>query len=171
MNLTNIKPCKEAPKGLLQINDAKIIFRNFEGCEGDYNRAGDRNFAVVIDDLAVADELIADGWNVKIRPPKDEDGEPFAYLKVKVAFNEYGPHVYLISGGSRRRLEADTVGCIDRMDILSVDMDIRPYDWEINGKSGRTAYLQGMEVIQRLDRFTARYEEAAHNIPEENDIF
>ena len=36
-------------------------------------------------------------------------------------------------------------------------MDIRPYDWEVNDKTGRSAYLQAIEVIQNIDRFGAKY--------------
>ena len=35
----------------LPVFGAEMIFRNFEGREGDYNRAGDRNFSVVIPDI------------------------------------------------------------------------------------------------------------------------
>lgn len=54
------------------------------------------------------------------------------------------------------------MGLIDDIDILSVDMDIRPYDWEVNGKTGRTAYLQSMQVTQEVDRFAARFAEEEH---------
>ena len=51
------------------------------------------------------------------------------------------------------------------IDILKVDLDVRPYDWDVNGKQGRTAYLQGMDVVQDCDRFAARYAEEEY--PEE----
>lgn len=54
---------------------------------------------------------------------------------------------------------------MDEIDIRSVNLDVRPYDWEVNGKTGRTAYLQSMEVIQEIDRFAARY--AEEESPEE----
>ena len=38
-------------------------------------------------------------------------------------------------------------------------MDIRPYDWDVNGKQGRTAYLQAINVVQNIDRFGAMYAE------------
>ena len=65
-----------------------------------------------------------------------------------------------MSGSRSNRLDEDSVGVIDDVDILSVNLDIRPYDWDVNGKSGRTAYLQSIEVIQKVDRFAAKYVES-----------
>ena len=148
-----------APKGILQIDEARIIFRNFEGKGSKFNREGDRNFAVVIDDEDIKEALVREGWNVKIKPPREEDDIPFMYLPVKVKFNDYGPNVYLKSGTNVVRLDEESVSCLDDVDIVSVDMDLRPYDWSVNGSEGRTAYLQAIHVTQRVDRFASRFEE------------
>ena len=145
-------------RGILQIEDARIIYRNFAGIGSKYNREGDRNFAVIIPNQEIADELIADGWAVKIKPPRDEDESPFMYLPVKVKFNNRGPAAYVKSGNSVQRLNEDTIGMLDEIDIQSVDMDLRAYDWEVNGKTGRSAYLQAINVIQNIDRFGAQYQ-------------
>lgn len=147
-----------APRDILQIDDTRIVYRNFTGVGSKFNREGDRNFAVVIPDQEVADALLDQGWNVKIRPPRDEDEDPFMYLPVKVRFNDRGPNVYLKSGSNLVKLDEETISCLDEIDILGVDLDIRPYDWEVNGKTGRTAYLQSMKVTQNLDRFAAAEE-------------
>ena len=149
-----------APRDILQINDARIIYRNLRGEGNKFNREGDRNFAVVIPNQELADELIDRGWNVKIKELIDE--EPFRYLPVKVKFNDRGPQVYLVSGNAYRKLSEDIVSIVDEIDIRSVNLDVRPYDWKVNGKTGRTAYLQSMEVIQEIDRFAARYAEEEH---------
>ena len=145
-------------RGILQIEDARIIYRNFAGIGSKYNRDGDRNFAVIIPNQEIADELIADGWAVKIKPPRDEDDSPFMYLPVKVKFNGRGPAAYVKSGNSVQRLNEETIGMLDEIDIQSVDMDLRAYDWEVNGKTGRSAYLQAINVIQNIDRFGAQYQ-------------
>lgn len=142
-----------APNEILQIDDAKIIFRNISGAPGKYNREGDRNFAVVIPTDEMADELNARGWNVIVKPPREEGEEPLRYLKVKMKFNDYGPVVYLRTGNSQNKLSEDTVGIIDNIDILTVSLDIRPYNWVMDGKQGRSAYLQAMCVTQKVDRF------------------
>ena len=111
----------------------------------------------MIEDPDTADTLADRGWNVKIKPGRDEDEEPFMRLPVKVKFTEYGPNVYLRTGDRVNKLDEESIGCLDNIDIESVSMDIRPYDWEVNGRTGRTAYLQSMEVVQRIDRFAARY--------------
>ena len=156
-----------APKNIVQIDDARIIYRNFSGAPSQFNREGDRNFAVVIPDQEIADALIEQGWNVKIKPPRDDQDTPFMFLSVKVKFNDRGPNVYLKTGHALNKLTEETVGMLDDVDIISVDLDIRPYDWEINGKTGRTAYLHSMQVTQQIDRFAAQFaeEEAEDEIP------
>ena len=147
-----------APRDILQIDNARIVYRNFSGEGSKFNREGDRNFAVIIEDEETANALTELGWNVKIKPPRDADDEPFMFLPVKVKFNDRGPAVYLKSGNADPvKLEEDTVGCLDDIDILNVNLDIRPYNWEVNGKEGRTAYLQSMMVIQDVDRFAAMF--------------
>ena len=148
-----------APRGILQIDDARIIYRNFAGAGSKYNREGDRNFAVIIPEKEMADALIAEGWNVKVKPPRDEDEDPFMFLPIKVKFNDRGPNAYLQTGARMNRLDEESIACLDDVDIISVDMDVRPYDWEVNGKAGRTAYLQSIKVVQEIDRFAARYAE------------
>ena len=148
-----------APKEILQIDDARIIYRNFAGVGGKYNREGDRNFAVVIPDEELADKLVEKGWNVKIKPARDEGDIPFMYLPVKVKFNDRGPAVYLQTGNKCNKLDEASIDCLDNVDIMCVDLDIRPYDWVVNGKEGRTAYLQSIKVVQEIDRFAAQFVE------------
>lgn len=149
-----------APKGILQIDDIdgrQIIFKNFEGRGDKFNREGDRNFSLRIDDENTADALVKEGWNVRIKEGRDEDEGPFMRLPIKVKFTNYGPNVYLRTGDRVNELNEESIACLDNIEIDSVSMDIRPYDWDVNGRTGRTAYLQSMEVVQRIDRFAARY--------------
>lgn len=145
-----------APRGILQIDDARLIFKNFAGRADKFNREGDRNFAIIIPDEEMANELINLGWNVKIKPPREDGDDPFMYMSVKVKFNDRGPNVYLVTGRNQNRLDEESISILDNVYMSSVDLDIRPYDWEINGKTGRSAYLQSMRVIQDVtDRFAS----------------
>lgn len=149
-----------APKSILQIDDIdgrQIIFKNFEGRGDKFNREGDRNFSLRIDNEDTADALVKEGWNVRIKGGRDEDEGPFMRLPIKVKFTNYGPNVYLRTGDRVNELNEESIACLDNIEIESVDMDIRPYDWDVNGRTGRTAYLQSMEVVQRIDRFAARH--------------
>ena len=151
-----------AARGIVQIDNARIIYRNFAGAPSKFNREGDRNFAVIIEDQDIADALTEQGWNVKIKAPREEGDDPFMFLPVKVKFNDRGPRVYLqnsLGGRNRVMLDEETVGMLDHVDIINVDLDIRPFDWEVQGKTGRTAYLQSICVTQEVDRFLDRGEE------------
>lgn len=184
-----------APRGILQINDARITFKNFAGEATQYNHPGDRNFSLIIDDrdltedevksfldiyrsaelikredgpvlmyngteiITVADALLALGWNVKIKPPRVEGESAFIHMKVNVKFNDRGPSVYLVTNGRENRLYEDTIKRLDFVEIEYIELDIRPYDWTSPRGSGRSAYLQGMVVTQKVDRFAARFAE------------
>lgn len=151
--------------GNLQINNARIIFKNFAGEASKYNREGDRNFALVIDSDDVYQELMCEKneygvpWNVRVNEPREDGDLPLMYMKVKVKFNGRGPAVYLVSGEHHSKLDEDTIAMLDDIDIQYVNLDIRPYDDIINNKPFRAAYLVSMEVIQNIDRFAARYAE------------
>lgn len=153
-----------APRGILQIDDATLIFKNFTGRGDKFNREGDKNFAIRIFDREDADRLVADtnrdgeGWNVKIKPPREEGDDPFMYLQVKVKFNDRGPRVILITGNKKVELDEESIACLDDIEIERVDLDIRPYDSVVSGKPFRAAYLEKMYVTQRVDRFIERYE-------------
>ena len=147
------------PRGTLEIDNARIIFRNLEGRGGLYNREGDRNFALVVPDEEARDALIEQGYNVKTKAPRDEDEEPLMYLTTKIKPNGRGPRIYLVSGRSKRELPEESWGLIDQISIANVSLDIHAYDWTVNGKVGRSAYLAAMEVTQNIDRFAAAMEE------------
>lgn len=148
-----------APRGILQIDNARIVYRNFSGRGDKFNREGDRNFSLVIPDENIADQLVEQGWNVKIKPPREDGDMPFITLPVKIKFNDRGPRVYLQTGDNLVKLDEESISVLDNVDILNVDLDIRPYDWEVNGKEGRTAYLQSIKVTQEVDRFASRFAE------------
>lgn len=138
------------------VEDARIIFRNFSGDESQYNKAGDRNFAVVLDnDVAV--QMIKDGWNVKYLKPREEDEEETPYIQVAVNFNIRPPKVVMITSVSRTNLNGDTVGTLDWADIAVADLICRGYDWEVNGKTGTKAYLQSLFVTVNEDELERKY--------------
>ena len=93
------------PRGILQIDDAKIVYRNFKGEGSKYNREGDRNFSLIIPNREIADKLIEEGWNVKIKPSNNDEEDEFITLPVKVKFNDRGPQVFIVSGESHRKLK------------------------------------------------------------------
>lgn len=155
-----------APRGIVQVDDARIIYRNFSGREGTYNKAGDRSFCLIIDDQEIANQLIEEGFNVKIKESREEGGDPFMYLQVKVKYHPKGseferlnPTAVLISGRNRIALDAESINILDGIDISRIDMDISGSNYNVLGREGKSAYLKKIYVTQEEDRFATRYAE------------
>lgn len=138
----------------------RIIFRNFSGKEGQYNREGDRNFAVLLDEV-IANTMAEDNWNVKWLKPRGEDEEeaPQAYLPVSVNFKGRPPRIVLITSRGRSNLDEHSVDMLDWADIVNVDLIVRPYEWTVNQKSGIKAYLQSIYVTIDEDALELKYSE------------
>lgn len=132
--------------GNVTIENAQLIFRNFAGEQTTYNAKGKRNFCVFIDDQETVNEMIADGWNMKFTKPRSEDEEPRAYLQVSVGFDNYPPTIVAITNKAKKLIKEDKVADLDWLEIEEASLVIRPYTWEVNGKTGVKAYLKAMKV-------------------------
>jgi hypothetical protein len=139
----------------------RIIFRNFAGKETEFNREGDRNFAFSW--MTIAQAMSEDGWNVKMLKPRedaDEGETEQPYLPVSVNFKKgRPPRIVMITGRGRTNLEEVDVELLDWADIKNVDLIVRPYSWEVNGKTGIKAYLQSMYVTIEEDELEQKYAE------------
>ena len=143
----------------LVFENARIIFRNFKGEASTYNRAGNRNFCVIIPDEEVAEKLRDDGWNVKLLAPREDADEPTYYLQVSVAYNAYPPTVYMIAGNKKTLLDEDSIESLDYAEFKNIDLIIRPYQWEVSGKNGIKAYLKTGYFTIEQDQFAMKYNE------------
>jgi len=137
--------------------DARILWRNFAGEEKTFNAAGARNFNLVLDD-ETAERMLKEGWNVKKTKPKEEGVEPINVLKVSVNFKSRNkPRLIMISSRGRTTLDESTAEMLDYAEIDKVDLIIRPYDWLVNGNTGRKAYLKSIYVTIHEDPLELKY--------------
>lgn len=143
----------------IKIEGARLIFRNFEGRAGNYNKEGDQNFGVLMDPED-AEMYIDDGWNIKWLEPKDpEESELLPWLPVKVKFGKIPPVCVLITSRGKTKLDEETVGQLDWTRYSNVDLLIRPYEYPaMNGRPGGiSAYLKAIYVTVQEDDLELKY--------------
>lgn len=146
-----------AEQKTFMIEDAQLIFRNFSGKEGQYNREGDRNFAVIIPDEKTAQAMLQDGWNVKYLTAREEGEEDTPYIQVAVSYKIRPPRIVLLTSKARTNIDEDMVETLDWVNIRSADLIARAYEWNVNGKTGIKAYLQSLFVNVEEDYLEQKY--------------
>jgi hypothetical protein len=133
-------------------------FRNFSGNADRFNAKGARNFKIALPDED-AKAMESDGWNIKWLQPREEEDAPLAILKVNVKYSERGrpPQIVMITSRGKTPLTEDMIDVLDWADIEDADVQIRAYHYDINGKTGISAYLNTLYVTIREDELALRY--------------
>ena len=146
----------------LIIEDAEILFRNFEGREERHdgrimNSEGSRNFHVIVPE-EIVDQLIEDGWNVKPLKPREE-GDPERHeIKVNVSYRYRDPDIRMYAGRRETHLTQDSVANLDYADILSADLVIHPSEYlKDDGSTGLSGYLTELRVRVQESPFAEKY--------------
>lgn len=155
----------------------EITYRNFAGkADGQYNRAGNRNFSIVLDD-ETADRMKADGWNVKIR--EFNDGSRMNTLQVAVRYDidKYRPTVKMVTPThngyfKRTPLNEETIDVLDSARIAYGDFTLNPRPWtNTRGEQGIKAYLTTGYFIIEKDEFEDDYPEEDEDVEDEKVPF
>ena len=148
-------------------------WRNFSGEKTDANKTGRRVFNIFLpEDLA--NELKEIGWNVKSHDPYKPDGDTTYTLEIEVSYDTKDgkfpvPIVKMVSyDGVETLLNEETIGMLDRADIEEAEVEFRPNNWSVNGRTGCKAYLHELKVYLRQPR---RARSASLRNREEEDDF
>ena len=145
------------PQDSITIEGARLVFRNFAGKEGKYNREGDRNFCVLLES-ELANRLAAEGWNVKSLRGREEGDPEQPYLMVAVGYGKgRPPRVVMVTSKGKTTLSEDEVEVLDWVDIKTVDLIVRPYNWSVRDASGVKAYLRSIYIVIEEDALELKY--------------
>ena len=155
-----LEGCRIGRNDRITIENAKLIWPNFSGERSEYNAAGDRNVNIHLTQEQ-ANQLSADGWNVKCKPARkdDPDGEERCVLEVKVKYAFKPPVVKTLGSITRQEtvLDEELVGLLDDADIKTADITFVPYFWDVNGSVGVTAYLRRLYVELEEDELDLKW--------------
>lgn len=144
-------------EGVLELEDVQIINRNFVGRETEYNPPGSRQFCAVLPNDELFESLKADLWNVKRSRPNDDYPEGRPFLPIAVNYDRRPPRIYQVTPKNKLLLPEDLVSGLDEANIISADLIIGPYNYEIRGEAGVKAYLRQGYFNIELSKFDEKY--------------
>ncbi len=151
-------------KGSFEVRNAVIFWTNFAGEPNKWGSTA-RTFNLAVN--AEMGKILQDaGWRVRDR--KFNEGEPdeetLYYISIKLNYDsKFPPIVTLFSDfrgkRSKRVLDGETVGELDRIDIQSADCIVNAYESQaFPGKI--TGYLQKLNIIQEPEmEFGGKYDD------------
>lgn len=148
----------------VKLEGIRMIWRNFQGEKKMYNDEGKRNFAIPLDE-DIALDLKHLGWNVKGKERINDEGktETLYHLGVTVKLDsKIPPTLFVIAMGADQKLKKTqldefTVGLIDYAQFDNVDVILRPFNYDFNGKQGVTCYLKTFFGVLHQDDLEKKY--------------
>lgn len=148
------------------LKDCKTVFENFSGRPSRYNPNGARNFNVKINDPAIVQELINDGFNVTPLKKLSEDSPDEWKLKMTLNYRQTennevdprDPQIKEVFEGRTAELTRHNVHSLDQMRIKKANIEFNPYYYE-KGENKCTAYVNRAKFWVVDDWFTNDEEE------------
>lgn len=101
-----------------------IYFKNFSGLAGTFNKEGDRNFGIFIDE-ETAEDLESRGWNVK-RVKKEESpnfGRPYLKVLVRPTWRPT-PKIYSLTRKNTLLMDEESLEDLDGYVFDKIDLKI-----------------------------------------------
>lgn len=146
------------------VEDARIMHKNFQGKESDYNAKGSRNFSLVLPpDLLTQMQTefneYGDTWNFKETKPREDGDEVLPFLPIQIGFNgPRPPKIMAITSAGMLPMDESLVGTLDWQDFTNVDVKFQASDWQNKmGNHGRKAYLVSLYVTVDEDELDKKY--------------
>lgn len=116
------------PKTLRGVGVLRTPWRNFAGGPTKVDPNNTKRFFNAFLDRKQYEELLAEGWRVKIREPREEGGDALYFMKVNVNFGGSRPPVLVtVSAGKKTAITEETVDALDGADIDYADIIVNPY--------------------------------------------
>lgn len=144
------------PDIFFRMDDAQIKYRNFTGRKGPYNAEGDRNFCLDLTGEDI-DLLMTQGWNVKWTKPKEDGDEISPYLPVSIKYVFKPPRIVVVKSNGQTNLTEDMLDILDYVEFTTVDLIVRGWWWDVQGKGGRKAEVKTMFATIYEDELERKY--------------